>query len=223
VTVSDQTICAGQSATLTASGATTYQWSNGATGSSITVSPTTTTNYSVTGTTTGCTSIPVSAQVTVTSLPNDSIFVSGNTISALQGGATYQWIDCNGNLYIPNATNQTFQPTITGNYALIISNNLCADTSNCISFVITGVKDLGNDLVVSVFPNPTEGDFIIHFSSIVKEGRILVYNELGQLALDNKISNANSITINLEHFPPGMYLVKIQLKQKEHTFKVIKK
>ena len=44
----DQTICAGSSATLTASGGSVYKWSTGATTKSITVSPGATTTYSVT-------------------------------------------------------------------------------------------------------------------------------------------------------------------------------
>ncbi|MBK8429366.1 MAG: hypothetical protein IPL27_26945 [Lewinellaceae bacterium] len=53
-TVNDQTICAGQSATLTATGATSYVWSNGATSNTINVSPVTTSTYTVTGITNGC-------------------------------------------------------------------------------------------------------------------------------------------------------------------------
>jgi hypothetical protein len=44
------TICSGSSTTLTASGANTYLWSNGSTATSITVSPTNLTTYTVTGT-----------------------------------------------------------------------------------------------------------------------------------------------------------------------------
>lgn len=49
VTATTDTICEGGSSTLTAFGATGYQWSTGQTTSSITVSPATTTTYYVTG------------------------------------------------------------------------------------------------------------------------------------------------------------------------------
>jgi len=64
VTISGNTqIIVGQSTTLTASGAVSYQWNNGQTTASITVSPITTTTYSVVGTNaSGCEGY---AQVTV--------------------------------------------------------------------------------------------------------------------------------------------------------------
>ena len=50
-TTDNTLMCTGQTASLTASGASTsYTWSTGATGTSISVSPTVTTNYTVTGT-----------------------------------------------------------------------------------------------------------------------------------------------------------------------------
>jgi hypothetical protein len=47
---SSSLICTGQSATLTASGASTYSWNNGATTSTINVTPTVSTTYTVIGT-----------------------------------------------------------------------------------------------------------------------------------------------------------------------------
>lgn len=52
ITSSASLICVGQSASLTGTGASTYSWSTGATSSSITVTPTITTSYSVVGTST---------------------------------------------------------------------------------------------------------------------------------------------------------------------------
>lgn len=56
-TSSTSLICIGQSASLTANGANTYSWNLGASGPNITVSPTITTNYVLSGTSlVGCTS-----------------------------------------------------------------------------------------------------------------------------------------------------------------------
>lgn len=62
------TICSGDNASISATGADSYQWSTGAAGSGITVSPSVSTVYTVTGTSsvTGCSA---SATATVTVLP----------------------------------------------------------------------------------------------------------------------------------------------------------
>ncbi len=60
-------LCTGQTATLTAGGASTYTWSTTATTASIVISPTVTTSYTVIGTATnGCANIAVSTQSVTT-------------------------------------------------------------------------------------------------------------------------------------------------------------
>ena len=103
VTVNDATICFGDDATLTASGATTYVWSpatdlSGTTGTSVTASPTTTTAYTVIGTTSGCTGASVISTVTVAPEIIPTIGVSGtfcqnsNSVNFTGGGGgSYAW------------------------------------------------------------------------------------------------------------------------------------
>lgn len=68
MTVNSPIICSGESVVLTANGASSYSWSNGASLSSITVSPTVTTSYVVTGFSNGCTGVET-AIVTINPLP----------------------------------------------------------------------------------------------------------------------------------------------------------
>jgi hypothetical protein len=140
VSVNSPTICSGETAILTASGATTYSWTAGATSTGVntaTVSPTSTNSYTVTGTALGCTSSAV-AYVTVNTI-DTSVYASGTYFYAYENGTiTYQWLDCNnGNTPISGATNQTFFPAATGAYSVEVTNYItgCIGTSNCHSFI----------------------------------------------------------------------------------------
>ena len=118
LSVNSPTICEGDSAVLTVtSNATGYLWSTGETGSSITVSPSSTTTYSVSATAGGT----GSAVSTVTVNPIPSAPVPGNNSPICEGAtlnltastianAVYNWMGPNGftstqqNPSIPNAT-----------------------------------------------------------------------------------------------------------------------
>lgn len=93
VNVSLPAICAGQSDTLTASGATAYNWSSGSSANPLIVSPTQTTTYTVTGTNTGCVG---TAEVIVNPLPqisvNNEMICQGNPVTlTAAGGTSYTW------------------------------------------------------------------------------------------------------------------------------------
>lgn len=75
------TICKGQSAVLSASGATNISWSNSTTGASITVSPSVTTTYTATSTdATGCAN---KASITVTVSTCQGIATNGANIGSI--------------------------------------------------------------------------------------------------------------------------------------------
>jgi hypothetical protein len=71
VSVNNDTICFGENATLTASGAATYEWNTGSTDNPYTVSPAATTVYTVTGTDGNLCSNTAQATVIVYPLPVD--------------------------------------------------------------------------------------------------------------------------------------------------------
>jgi hypothetical protein len=87
VNTSSATICGGSTATLVASGATSYSWSSGQTTGTITVTPTISSNYTVTGTTNGCSNSAVSSVlIPATTVPEicmvslDSVFANNIVI-----------------------------------------------------------------------------------------------------------------------------------------------
>jgi len=76
------------------------------------------------------------AGATVTSTIDDTVTLNGNTLTATQTGATYQWIDCTNSTPISGETNQTFTASATGSYAVEITLSGCTVTSTCMMVTV---------------------------------------------------------------------------------------
>lgn len=86
VTASQSTICSGQSSTITAAGAVTYLWSNSLTTPSVSVAPTTTSVYVVTGSSASGCSVSVSYTVNVSAAPIITV-TNSHTVACVGGTA----------------------------------------------------------------------------------------------------------------------------------------
>ena len=130
-------ICSGGTAVLSANGATTYSWSNGSSSSSISVSPVSTTNYTVTGTTSGCTasdvvSVVVNALPTLSVSPTSTNSNCGASTGSLTGAVgsgsgslNYSWTNGSGTVV---GTTQNVTNLPAGVYYLQITDaNSCSD------------------------------------------------------------------------------------------------
>ncbi|WP_159023876.1 T9SS type A sorting domain-containing protein [Formosa sp. L2A11] len=118
----DQTICEGESVTLTATGGSSYKWSTGETTQSITVSPNETKTYSVV-VTEGNVSNTAAVAVNVNALPvanagTDKTIEEGEsvTLTAATGGASYKWNTG------ATTSSITVSPSQTTNYTVEVFN-----------------------------------------------------------------------------------------------------
>ncbi len=134
---------------------------------------------------------------------NTDVTVSGNTLMANQGGVSYQWMDCNLFAPVSGANGQSFTPTASGNYAVIVSQGTCADTSTCSSITITGTE--AADLVdnIRLFPNPATSR--IHIQSELPIEKVFIFNAMGTL-----VQTSESKEMNVEQLATGMYFVQVK-------------
>jgi hypothetical protein len=151
ITVSpSETICAGSTAVLMASGLNSYTWSSGSFSPSISVNPTTTTCYVVGGydATTGC-SVSATKCIYVNSSSTPSISGTFNicngatAILQASGANSYTWLP--GGITSPTIA---VSPTITSCYTLIGSS--CSGTNSAVRCVTVGTSP-----VISVSGNTT--------------------------------------------------------------------
>jgi hypothetical protein len=127
----NQSVCLGDSVTLTASGGSNYTW-NGGIQNGVSFTPTSTQTYTVTGTATGGCPNTSSTTVTVNSVPsanagndftiNCSLNPNGSTIGMLNtAGNTYSWTPTAG-LSSASVANPTANPSSSTTYTLLVTN-----------------------------------------------------------------------------------------------------
>ncbi|MES2565346.1 MAG: T9SS type A sorting domain-containing protein [Bacteroidota bacterium] len=208
-------VCAGSSATLTASGATNYTWTNGGSANTEVVTPGSLTIYTVTGENSGCAatatvSVDVNAIPTVFASASQTILCengsTGSSILTASSTATsFMWSD--GAMTMTTSVT----PTTTTIYTVTVTEMGCSaeamvtiTVNNC-----TGIKSVtlaGSD--VNMYPNPTNGILNVSISSLEGNTSIELYDALGKLTLKEILSNDLN-TISLNQFEDGIYFFKV--------------
>ncbi len=133
---------------------------------------------------------------------------NGNTLQVLNSG-TYQWINCNTNTTINGQSSSTFNPTSNGNYAVIVTNGNCVDTSNCINFVISGVEDI-TSTPIKLSPNPA-GEYILLENLQIRECQIILHDITGRVVATINNESATQ-QLNIASLSKGVYLIEISGK-----------
>jgi hypothetical protein len=166
ITGGNVNVCLGESATLVASGMVSYQWSSplNVSGSTVTVSPTTTTAYTVTGTdANSCTKIS-SVTLNVIAKPNltvnamaTNICPGQSTTLTVSGAVSYVWMP--GNL---TGSTQTLSPSVTTTYTITgTGSNGCTKAINPVITVLPNTLVIPN--LVNTDPSICAGDSVTSF------------------------------------------------------------
>jgi hypothetical protein len=178
------TFCNGGSVQLTASTASGYAWSNGASSQTITV--TTAGNYNVTITdANGCSSISANTAVTVNALPTVTLTASPYTslypglTTTLTATATnaqsYSWFK--NNVLLPGVTGNTLVVNVDelGDYKVTVT--AIGGCSN-----VSGIVPISDSAVTRLFvyPNPNRGEFqVAYYNGSNDKPTITIYDSKG--------------------------------------------
>ncbi|MEY3342571.1 MAG: hypothetical protein RL090_255 [Bacteroidota bacterium] len=140
---------------------------------------------------------------------NLAVSQSGATLISQQPNGPYQWINCTTGAPVAGATGQFFTATANGQYAVVLSQGGCNDTSVCVT--VTGINTglwehieqnisvspmpFDDQLTITLQPGPPTKLYISDLS-----GRI-VLNEL-------EISGGESRSVSTEQIASGVYLLQ---------------
>jgi hypothetical protein len=155
--------------------------------------------------------------LTIDTLPKPEVeagFLDGNVVFAIGIYDSYQWVDCDQNFEaIPGATNNYFDPSESGNYALVATIGFCVDTSNCGPVVPSSVtSDLpGNtdNCVHLIHPNPSpSGSILLDIRESIGDTEVAIYTRTGQLVFSQTFAAAPLAEIQLPE-AAGIYFVVV--------------
>lgn len=148
---------------------------------------------------------------------------TGASISASPGGATYQWLNCSGNTVVSGASQQSYTPTTSGSYSVIITKNGCSDTSNCVTMSVS-LDELEASNSIQIFPNPFSNKIQIDLKNSFsgKQTSLQIMTIHGkEVYRINSISDSK-IELNMEEMEAGIYIIKISNSSFVHQEKLLK-
>jgi hypothetical protein len=167
---------------------------------------------------TGCTSNGRQAAVLV----RPTITQNGTVLSSNFASGN-QWY-LNGNI-LNNATNQTYSPTVNGNYKVrIASSTGCSDTSSTYVYISPStVTD--NGVGLTVYPVPANTILNVLFNAPTNADMSLsLVSSIGRIVYTSKqnITAGNfSTVLNVGNQAPGAYILKLVLGTKVYTKKIV--
>ncbi len=141
------TICSGATGTISTSGAATYTLNTGLTGGNFNITPTVTTNYTVTGTSAlGCVSsnfvtmaVNPTPTITITASSPTACAASVSTFTA-NGASTYTWSTGSNSLSI------SVTPTVTSTYTVDGTNTFGCVSTKTINLLVSNSTNVGGNV-----------------------------------------------------------------------------
>ena len=185
-------------------------------GATSTLTPTSTTIYTITGSVGSCNSavknvtINVNVSPTINASSSSTLICIGSSATlTANGGTSYTWSpsatlsSASGSVVVANPTTTTVYTitgtngTCKGNISLTLNVGTCTDISNVM-----------NTAEVTIYPNPSTGNFIIKTNGANKHIHAEVYNQLGQLIV-YKEANIGEDVIQVNDLSEGVYFVNV--------------
>lgn len=169
----------------------------------------------------GCDSV-ITVDLTVYSI-DTTVTLNGFTLTANDSTATFQWVMCDSAFtLLPGETNATFTPIVDGNYAVIINQSGCVDTSAC--QLVSGLGTQTNAAFKpQLFPNPTSGNVTVNLGVTCENLLVKITDVFGKVIQELSYAQTSSVMLDIPG-ASGLYFVELITENGDsRTLRVVKK
>jgi hypothetical protein len=137
---------------------------------------------------------------------------------------TYQWQF--NSVDITGATNQSYTAPQTGFYTVVITDSNGCVNSATLYVLITGIEEWHTPSNLSIYPNPSKGNFTISFEADVPSGDVIIeiHNGIGQEIYRSSVETPGknfTSEIALKNISPGIYFLEIKTEDHVAVQKIV--
>jgi hypothetical protein len=112
-------------------------------------------------------------------------------------------------------TNQSFNATVNGNYAVAVTQNGCTDTSVCEVVNNVSINEISSS--INLHPNPTNDIVKLDIEGYNGPVKISIYDLQGRL-----VETTRSNTVSLRKYERGIYIFKVSYGELIEELRVVK-
>jgi hypothetical protein len=153
---------------------------------------------------------------------NSAVTQSGAFLTANATGATYQWLSCSPYQKIFGETNQNFTATANGQYAVVVNENFCTDTSFCYTVVGIGTNTFELSNNIKIYPNPVFHTLQVEAENEIQLTSVKLIDVTGKVLLERASSSLKKISIDMSSYSSGNYFIQITSPNFSYVKKVYK-
>ncbi len=155
----------------------------------------------------GCDSV-VTITLTVPVI-NAGVSQNGKVLTSASNVGSYQWVTCPSYGVISGANSKVYTATAIGNYAVVVSDSGCSDTSGCYYVSTVGVQSFAKANLIKVYPNPSNGNFMVQLDEAVSGLELSVLDINGRVVFTKLFDTFKAEDIQL-NAAPGAYFVQLK-------------
>ena len=140
----------------------------------------------------------------------DTSLTASNSVLTSNGIASaHQWVQCDNNYaIISGETQATYTVTANGDYACIITNGNCVDTSRCVTVIVTGLDNSYEANNLSVWPVPASNMIAISGLNGFNHN-IEVFDETGRMVKQVTLIKSKEVNvIDVAALENGIYYMR---------------
>jgi Tfp pilus assembly protein PilE len=156
-----------------------------------------------------------------------TLSLENNVLRTQTDFEAYEWLNCDeGFEVVPNASNFSYRPKVSGDYAVVVYDAGCPDTSDCFNYPRTASVNAMESTQGNVYPNPVGSMLFFSATAQLSKPEFVILNSLGQIVAryrtEETKNNGFQYILSVEALNAGSYTLQLRSEEGIRSYPFIK-